>query len=57
MTDRHISDGRQRRSKKYLALHAQLAREIAEERVKRAPGERHHRHQVQSDNFRQQGGS
>jgi len=32
MSDKHISDGRQRRSKRYIAVHAALRAEIAEAR-------------------------
>jgi hypothetical protein len=37
MTAKHISDGRQRRSAKYIALHAQLRKEAREGKSTKSP--------------------
>ena len=54
MTKPWISDGEQRRSKKYQQLHAQLVREVMEAAQYREPS-RWDRHREQSRQVRQQG--
>ncbi len=56
MTDKWISDGRQRRSRKYRETHARLAAEIAEEAISRQLVEKHNRHVRASNEIRQNGG-
>jgi hypothetical protein len=57
MTAKHISDARQRKTKKYRDLHARLAHEVAEEAVSRALVEKHNRSVRASAEYRQNGGA
>ncbi len=52
MTARHLSDGRQRRSKRYKALHAQLRADVAE--VQKPEPSKQARKRAASILFRQQ---
>ncbi len=49
----HTSDSRQRRSKRYLALHEQLRREVEADRYRPRPI----RHKIEAQEYRQTGDS